>query len=57
MKIEDKNVFNGFCIDVFVAAVSLLPYAVPYTFVAFGNGITNPNVDELVQQVALKVRI
>eukprot|EP00253_Pinus_taeda_P030572 PITA_30572 len=54
VKVEDNNVFDGFCIDVFVAAASLLPYALPYTFVAFGNGHKNPNYDELVQQVALK---
>eukprot|EP00253_Pinus_taeda_P007137 PITA_07137 len=52
--IEGTNMMKGFCIDVFVAAVNLLPYAVPYTFVPFGNGRSNPDYDELVQQVALK---
>ncbi|XP_020531609.1 glutamate receptor 3.4 isoform X2 [Amborella trichopoda] len=44
---------EGFCIDVFDAAVNLLPYAVPHTFIPFGNGIKNPSYDELVRKVAL----
>ncbi|CAI9115229.1 OLC1v1016075C3 [Oldenlandia corymbosa var. corymbosa] len=45
------NTFKGFCIDVFVAAVSLLPYAVPYQFIPFGNGRENPSYNELVRLV------
>eukprot|EP01018_Ginkgo_biloba_P018042 Gb_41411 [translate_table: standard] len=52
--IDGTNMAKGFCIDVFVAAVNLLPYAVPYTFRSFGNGISSPNYNDLVQQVALK---
>lgn len=43
---------NGYTIDVFKAAVELLPYPVPYTFVLFGNGVENPSFNELVQKVA-----
>lgn len=42
---------KGYCIDVFKAAVSLLPYPVPYTFVLFGNGSKNPSYDDMVEQV------
>ncbi|KAF8026329.1 hypothetical protein BT93_F2959 [Corymbia citriodora subsp. variegata] len=45
------NMFKGFCIDVFVAAVNLLPYAVPYQFFPFGNGSANPSYTELVNLI------
>ncbi|KAJ6812760.1 glutamate receptor 3.1-like [Iris pallida] len=43
---------KGFCIDVFTAAVNLLPYPVPYRFISFGNGHDNPNYDDLVNMIA-----
>lgn len=43
---------KGYCIDVFKAAVNLLPYPVPYTFILFGDGSKNPSFNELVQKVA-----
>ncbi|KAH9317060.1 hypothetical protein KI387_018829, partial [Taxus chinensis] len=52
--VEGSNTVKGFCIDVFVAAVNLLPYAVPYTFRPYGTGNSTPSYDELVEQVALK---
>ncbi|KAG9454106.1 hypothetical protein H6P81_007010 [Aristolochia fimbriata] len=51
-KAPGPEVAKGFCIDVFDAAVSLLPYAVPHQFILFGNGIDNPKYDELVHMVA-----
>lgn len=51
-QVHGTNVSKGFCIDVFVAAVSLLQYAVPYQFVPYGNGHENPSYTELVQLVA-----
>ncbi|XP_073140260.1 glutamate receptor 3.3-like [Henckelia pumila] len=50
-KVPGTNTFNGFCIDVFVAAVNLLPYAVPYQFHPYGDGLENPNYDELVDNI------
>ncbi|GAB2260611.1 hypothetical protein Droror1_Dr00011466 [Drosera rotundifolia] len=47
-----ENMFMGFCIDVFVAAVDLLPYGVPYRFIGYGNGLENPNYTSLVAMVA-----
>ncbi|GAB4828449.1 hypothetical protein Ancab_035446 [Ancistrocladus abbreviatus] len=47
-----NDMFKGFCIDVFTAAVNLLPYAVPYQFIGFGNGHHNPNYTDLVNMVA-----
>ena len=46
---------KGYCIDVFTAAVSLLPYAVPYKLIPFGNGRENPSYTELANMVALNV--
>lgn len=43
---------KGFCIDVFKAAINLLPYPVPCSFILFGDGSANPNYNELVQKVA-----
>ncbi|KAF5747248.1 Glutamate receptor 3.3 isoform 4 [Tripterygium wilfordii] len=43
--------FQGFCIDVFIAAINLLPYAVPYIFIPFGNGTKNPSYSELVNMI------
>lgn len=47
-QVQGTDIFKGFCIDVFTAAVSLLPYAVPYRFVPFGDGHQNPSYSELV---------
>ncbi|XP_022776635.1 glutamate receptor 3.4-like isoform X2 [Durio zibethinus] len=43
---------RGYCIDVFEAAINLLPYAVPHTYFLFGDGKRNPSYNELVNQVA-----
>ncbi|XP_039137048.1 glutamate receptor 3.1-like isoform X1 [Dioscorea cayenensis subsp. rotundata] len=43
---------KGYCVDVFVAAVNLLPYPVPYKFVTYGDGIKPPNYDEILYKVA-----
>ncbi|KAJ4837492.1 hypothetical protein Tsubulata_029912 [Turnera subulata] len=51
---KDKNPpgVRGFCIDVFEAAINLLPYPVPRTYMLYGNGKGNPVYNELVQAVA-----
>lgn len=51
----NTGVVSGFCIDVFTAAASLLPYAVPYRFIPFGNGHENPNFNDLVAKVQANV--
>ncbi|KAG4993717.1 hypothetical protein JHK86_030544 [Glycine max] len=50
-QIEGTDTFEGFCIDVFLAAVSLLSYAVPYKFVPYGEGKNNPSMTELVRLI------
>ncbi|KAJ7957996.1 Glutamate receptor [Quillaja saponaria] len=50
-QVQATDMFKGFCIDVFVAAVNLLPYAVPFRFVPFGDGHKNPSYTELVNLV------
>lgn len=54
-QLPGSNMSKGFCIDVFVAAVNLLPYAVPYQFVPFGNGKENPSYTDLVRLIATGV--
>lgn len=49
--VKGTDVAQGYCIDVFLAAVSLLPYAVPYKFIPLGDGHTNPNYDYLVNAI------
>eukprot|EP01018_Ginkgo_biloba_P034588 Gb_08197 [translate_table: standard] len=44
----------GLCVDVFEAAVKLLPYSVPYVYVPFGNGSISPSYDTLTHQLVLK---
>lgn len=43
---------QGYCIDVFKAALKFVPYDVPHRFEALGDGRSNPNFDELVRMVA-----
>ncbi|ESW30016.1 hypothetical protein PHAVU_002G117500 [Phaseolus vulgaris] len=50
-QIKGTDMFEGFCIDVFLAAVNLLPYAVPYRFISYGDGKNNPSMTELVRLI------
>ncbi|XP_028776703.1 glutamate receptor 3.6-like [Neltuma alba] len=50
-RIEGSERFGGYCIDVFTAALDLLPYPVPYKFVPFGDGKTNPLTSKLLQKI------
>ncbi|CAL5336470.1 unnamed protein product [Camellia sinensis] len=43
---------KGYCIDVFEAAVKLLPYVVPHTCTLYGNGLRNPSYNNLMNDVA-----
>ncbi|KAK1326697.1 Glutamate receptor 3.7 [Acorus calamus] len=49
---KSTHKIEGYCIDVFKAALKYIPYAVPYRFVPVGDGLSNPNYDELVNMVA-----
>ncbi|KAJ0098237.1 hypothetical protein Patl1_29291 [Pistacia atlantica] len=49
------DVISGFCVDVFTAALNLLPYAVPYKLIPFGDGHNNPSVTELVRLITAGV--
>jgi glutamate receptor, ionotropic, plant len=46
---------KGFAVDVFKAAISLLPYPVSCNFVLFGDGLKNPSYTDLVQKVSENV--
>ncbi|KAG8387018.1 hypothetical protein BUALT_Bualt03G0209500 [Buddleja alternifolia] len=43
---------KGYCIDVFEAAVKLLPYPVPHEYILYGDGRRNPSFGNLVNDVA-----
>ncbi|KAL8131211.1 glutamate receptor 3.4-like isoform X3 [Apium graveolens] len=43
---------RGYCIDVFEAAVDLLPYPVPRTYILYGDGERNPSFSNLVLDVS-----
>ncbi|PKI57045.1 glutamate receptor 3.6 [Punica granatum] len=43
--------FTGYCIDVFISAVNLLPYAVPYNLIPYGDGKHNPSSTKLVELI------
>ncbi|XP_057796661.1 glutamate receptor 3.7 [Salvia miltiorrhiza] len=43
---------QGYCIDLFLEVLRLVPYDVPHRFVSFGNGLRNPSYDQLVRLVA-----
>jgi ionotropic glutamate receptor len=50
-----SDVFHGYCIDVFNAAVALLPYALPYKFIPFGDGHRVPIYDDLLKKITTNV--
>ena len=54
---KDKNPpgVQGYCIDVFEAALNLLPYPVPRQYILYGNGERNPSYNELADQIAQNV--
>lgn len=54
---KDKNPpgVKGYCIDVFEAAVNLLPYPVPHTYILYGDGKDTPEYSNLVYDVSQNV--
>lgn len=56
-EIQSTGTVSGYCIDVFIAAVNLLPYPLTYKFIPFGNGKENPSYSALVQGVVSNVSI
>nr|XP_043612338.1 glutamate receptor 3.1-like [Erigeron canadensis] len=52
MQVNGSERVGGFSIDVFLAAINLLKYQLPYEFIMFGDGQENPSYSELVNQVA-----
>ncbi|GAV89451.1 Lig_chan domain-containing protein/SBP_bac_3 domain-containing protein/ANF_receptor domain-containing protein [Cephalotus follicularis] len=51
-EVNDSHTVQGYCIDVFMEALKLVPYDVPYIFKPFGDGRSNPSYNELVRMVA-----
>ena len=57
MDTQNQTVIDGFCIQVFKAALDLVPYDVPYKFELLGDGITTPKYSDLIQKLANQVLI
>ncbi|CDY12211.1 BnaC04g12410D [Brassica napus] len=51
---KDNNSLGvkGYCIDIFEAAIQLIPYPVPRTYIVYGDGRRNPSYDNLISEVA-----
>jgi ionotropic glutamate receptor len=54
-RVDGSDVFHGYCIDVFNAALALLPYAVSYKFIPFGDGHRAAKYDNLLQMITTNV--
>ena len=54
-KVNGSNQIDGYSINVFEAAVKLLSYPVPHEFVLFGDGLKNPNYNDLVNNLTTGV--
>lgn len=54
-QINGSDELHGFSIDVFLAAIKLIRYPIPYEFIMFGDGSKNPSYTELVNKVAYNV--
>lgn len=54
-EVPGTDMFKGYCIDVFTAALNLLPYAVPYKLIPFGDRVNNPSCTELVRLITTGV--
>lgn len=56
---KDNNPLGvkGYCIDIFEAAIQLLPYPVPRTYILYGDGKRNPSYDDLIGEVAANVSL
>ncbi|XP_061367343.1 glutamate receptor 3.2-like isoform X1 [Gastrolobium bilobum] len=50
-QINGTNAVHGYCIDIFLAAIKLLPYAVQHRFILFGDGHKNPSYNDLVNMI------
>ncbi|XP_009763348.1 glutamate receptor 3.2-like [Nicotiana sylvestris] len=48
---EGSGVVQGYCIDVFLAALKCLSYPVPHQFIIFGDGHKNPSYTQLVNMI------
>uniref|UniRef100_A0A0E0KUE9 Glutamate receptor n=1 Tax=Oryza punctata TaxID=4537 RepID=A0A0E0KUE9_ORYPU len=50
---SETGMVRGLCIDVFVAAINLLAYPVPYRLIPFGNNRENPSYSELINKILI----
>ncbi|PNT75452.1 hypothetical protein BRADI_1g32800v3 [Brachypodium distachyon] len=43
---------SGYSIDIFNAAIKLLPYPVPCQFITIGDGLKNPSYDDIISRIS-----
>ncbi|XAR73067.1 hypothetical protein NMG60_11019927 [Bertholletia excelsa] len=54
-QVNDTDTVQGYCIEVFQAAIKLLSYPVPYKFILYGDGHQNPSYTDLVTMITSNV--
>ncbi|PIN14938.1 Glutamate-gated kainate-type ion channel receptor subunit GluR5 [Handroanthus impetiginosus] len=54
-ELNDIQSVEGYCIDLFLEVLKMVPYDIPFRFEPFGDGLKNPNYDDLVRMVAYDV--
>jgi ionotropic glutamate receptor len=54
-RIQGSDNYAGYCIDVFNAAKEPLPYAIQYEFIPFGDGHSDPIINDLLQKISTAV--
>ncbi|XP_027331138.1 glutamate receptor 3.2-like isoform X2 [Abrus precatorius] len=54
-QINGTSSVQGYCIDIFLAAIKLLPYAVQHKFILFGDGYKNPSYFDFVNMITSDV--
>jgi ionotropic glutamate receptor len=54
-QVNDSHIFYGYCIDVFNAALTILPYAVSCKFIPFGDEHLNLIFIDLLYKITMGV--
>ncbi|CAA2972428.1 glutamate receptor -like [Olea europaea subsp. europaea] len=49
--VPGTDMFSGYCIDIFTAAINLLEYALPHKLIPYGDGHNNPSGTELIRLI------
>ncbi|KAL4572626.1 hypothetical protein LXL04_019406 [Taraxacum kok-saghyz] len=50
-EVKEADMYVAYSVDMFISALKLLPYSVPYKIYTFGDGVNNPSYTDLVSLV------